>query len=47
MFLESTADDFQLRVSPGSQILLGLLLIPTLGLGIYWQPLANLAGLVF
>jgi len=47
MFLESAADDFQPRVSPGSQILLGLLLIPTLGLGIYWQPLASLAGLVF
>jgi NADH-quinone oxidoreductase subunit N len=47
MFLETAADAFQPQVSPGSQILLAFLLIPTLGLGIYWQPLANLAGLVF
>jgi len=47
MFLETAAEAFQPQVSPGSQILLAFLLIPTLGLGIYWQPLANLAGLVF
>ena len=47
MFLETAAEAFQPHVAPGSQILLAVLLIPTLGIGIYWQPLANLAGLVF
>jgi len=47
MFLETADDAFQPHIAPGSQILLAVLLIPTLGIGIYWQPLANLAGLVF
>jgi hypothetical protein len=47
MFLETATEAFQPHVAPGSQILLAVLLIPTLGIGIYWQPLANLAALVF
>jgi NADH-quinone oxidoreductase subunit N len=47
MFLESAAEARCPVVTPGSQVLLVVLLIPTLGLGIYWQPLAQIVGLMF
>jgi NADH-quinone oxidoreductase subunit N len=47
MFLETATDSFQPQISSLSQILLTLLMIPTLGIGLYWQPLAKLVGLLF
>ena len=40
MFLEKPTHAVELKVSLGSQLMLTVLLIPTLGLGIYWQPVA-------
>lgn len=42
MFFESVAVAFQPRFSYGFRALLALLIIPTIGLGIYWQPLAKM-----
>lgn len=47
MFLEKPTEAIQIRVSLGSQALLLALLVPTLGLGIYWQPLARVVGGMF
>ena len=47
MFLEKPTADIQIRVSFGSQALLFALLVPTLGLGIYWQPLAKVVSGMF
>lgn len=41
MFLEQPVDAFQPQISIGSLAIFAALLIPTLGLGIYWQPLAK------
>ena len=42
MFFESVAVAFQPRLSYGFRALLAVLIIPTIGLGIYWQPLAKM-----
>jgi NADH-quinone oxidoreductase subunit N len=42
MFLESADVAFQPRLSYGFRALLVILIIPTLGLGLYWQPLAKM-----
>lgn len=47
MFLEKPTEASQMQVSLGSQALLLALLVPTLGLGIYWQPLAKVVGGMF
>jgi NADH-quinone oxidoreductase subunit N len=47
MFLEPVFDAFQPKISTGLQILIMLLLIPSVGLGIYWQSLARLVNLIF
>jgi NADH-quinone oxidoreductase subunit N len=47
MFLEKPIEEGQMQVSLGSQALLLALLIPTLGLGIYWQPLAEVVSGMF
>jgi len=47
MFLEKPTEAIQMQVSLGSQALLLALLIPTLGLGIYWQPLASVVSGIF
>jgi NADH-quinone oxidoreductase subunit N len=47
MFLEKPIEESQMQVSLGSQALLLALLIPTLGLGIYWQPLARVVSGMF
>lgn len=47
MFLEKPTEASQMRLSLGSQALLLALLIPTLGLGIYWQPLARVVSGMF
>jgi NADH-quinone oxidoreductase subunit N len=47
MFLEKSTEAIQLRISLGSQTLLAALLVPTLGLGIYWQPLAKVVNGMF
>ncbi len=47
MFLEKPTEAIQIRVSLGSQALLLTLLVPTLVLGIYWQPLARVVGGMF
>lgn len=47
MFLEPAAEDRHPVVAPASQLLLMVLLIPTLGLGVYWQPLAQIVGFMF
>jgi NADH-quinone oxidoreductase subunit N len=47
MFLEKPTEAIQIRVSLGSRALLLALLVPTLGLGIYWQPLARVVGRMF
>lgn len=40
MFFEKPTYALELKVSLASQLMLTVLLIPTLGLGIYWQPVA-------
>jgi NADH-quinone oxidoreductase subunit N len=47
MFLEKPMEESQMQVSLGSHALLLALLIPTLGLGIYWQPLAEVVSGMF
>jgi len=47
MFLEKPTEAVQIQVPLSSQALLLALLIPTLGLGIYWQPLARVVGGMF
>jgi NADH-quinone oxidoreductase subunit N len=47
MFLEKPTEAIRLQVSFGSQTLLLALVVPTLGLGIYWQPLAKIVGGMF
>jgi len=47
MFLEKSAEATQIQVPLGSQALLMALLVPTLGLGIYWQPLARVVSGMF
>jgi NADH-quinone oxidoreductase subunit N len=47
MFLEKPTEAIQLQVSLGSQALVLVLLLPTLGLGIYWQPLASVVSGMF
>jgi NADH-quinone oxidoreductase subunit N len=47
MFLDSAIDIFEPQVSPWSKGLLVLLIIPTIGLGLYWQPLARIVDLIF
>ena len=47
MFLEKPTEAIQLQVPLGSQALLLALLVPTLGLGIYWQPLASVVSRMF
>jgi NADH-quinone oxidoreductase subunit N len=42
MFFESAAAGFQPRLSFGFKALLAVLVIPILGLGLYWQPLAKI-----
>jgi NADH-quinone oxidoreductase subunit N len=47
MFLEKPTETVQIQVSLGSQVLLSALVVPTLGLGIYWQPLARIVSGMF
>jgi len=47
MFLEKSTEPIQIQVSFGSQVILFALLVPTLGLGIYWQPLASVVSGMF
>jgi len=47
MFLEKPTEALHMKVSLGSQALLLALLFPTLGLGIYWQPLARAVSGMF
>ena len=47
MFLDKPTEAVQIQVPLSSQALLLALLIPTLGLGIYWQPLARVVGGMF
>ena len=47
MFFEEIPDDATVRIPLGSRVLLGLLLVPTVGLGIYWQPLAGFVEKMF
>ena len=47
MFLEKPTETVQIQVSLGSQVLLSALMVPTLGLGIYWQPLARVVSRMF
>jgi NADH-quinone oxidoreductase subunit N len=47
MFLEKSTEPIQIQVSFGSQLILFALLVPTLGLGIYWQPLASVVSGMF
>ena len=47
MFLEKPTEAIQMQVPLGSQALLLALLVPTLGLGIYWQPLASVVSGMF
>ena len=47
MFLDKPTEAIQIQVSLGSQALLLALLVPTLGLGIYWQPLARVVNGMF
>jgi NADH-quinone oxidoreductase subunit N len=47
MFLEQPTETVQIQVPLGSQAILTALMIPTLGLGIYWQPLARVVSGMF
>ena len=47
MFLEKPTEAIQIQVPLSSQALLLALLVPTLGLGIYWQPLARVVSGMF
>jgi NADH-quinone oxidoreductase subunit N len=47
MFLEKPTNTIQIQVPLSSQALLLALLAPTLGLGIYWQPLARVVSGMF
>jgi NADH-quinone oxidoreductase subunit N len=47
MFLEQTPGTATLKIPLGSRVLLGLLLVPTVGLGLYWQPLAEIVEKMF
>jgi NADH-quinone oxidoreductase subunit N len=47
MFLEQTPGAATLKIPLGSRVLLGLLLVPTVGLGLYWQPLAEIVEKMF
>lgn len=47
MFLEKPTEAVQIQVPLSSQALLLALLVPTLGLGIYWQPLARVVSGMF
>jgi NADH-quinone oxidoreductase subunit N len=47
MFLDKPTEAVQIQVPLSSQALLLALLIPTLGLGIYWQPLARVVSGMF
>jgi len=47
MFLETPTEAIQVQISLGSHAVLLALLIPTLGLGIYWQPLARVVNWMF
>ena len=47
MFLEKPTETVQIQVSLGSQVLVSALMVPTLGLGIYWQPLARIVSAMF
>jgi NADH-quinone oxidoreductase subunit N len=46
MFLESGVRPTRLQISSGSHAVLIALLIPTVGLGVYWQPLASIVSLI-
>lgn len=47
MFLEPAEGAFEPKLSLGSQTLLTVLAVPTLGLGVYWQPLAGAVARLF
>ena len=47
MFLEKPTEAIQVHVPLSSQALLLALLVPTLGLGVYWQPLARVVSGMF
>lgn len=47
MFLDSATDTAQVRIPFGSLAVAAALAIPTLGLGVYWQPLAEVVSLMF
>ena len=47
MFLEPATESHYPDISLGSQLLLIALMIPTFGLGVYWQPLAQIVGFMF
>jgi NADH-quinone oxidoreductase subunit N len=47
MFLESATVSFEPQISYGFRALLLALIVPTLGLGLYWQPLAKIVQVVF
>jgi NADH-quinone oxidoreductase subunit N len=47
MFLEKPTEAIQIHVPLSSQALLLALLVPTLGLGVYWQPLARVVSGMF
>ncbi len=47
MFLEQPTEVVQIKVPLSSQAILTALMIPTLGLGVYWQPLARVVSGMF
>lgn len=47
MFFEEMPDAAAVQIPLGSRVLLGLLLVPTVGLGLYWQPLAEIVEKMF
>lgn len=47
MFLEQPTETVQIQVPLGSLAILTALMIPTLGLGVYWQPLARVVSAMF
>ncbi|MBW1980094.1 MAG: NADH-quinone oxidoreductase subunit N [Deltaproteobacteria bacterium] len=47
MFLETSPGGIQISVPLSFRLLLASLLIPTLGLGLYWQPLATVIASMF
>jgi hypothetical protein len=47
MFLDKPTEAVQMQIPLGSQALILALLLPTLGLGLYWQPLASIVSGMF